>query len=84
MPDIAEVSTLVKHSILTSLNDLSERIDNVNNNEHIENELKQLKSDIITQFLNIFNQISFVVEQEEIIDFIQEKHDFKCDGIISA
>ena len=66
---------MVKHSILTSLNDLSERIDNVNNSEHIENELKQLKSDIITQFLNIFNQISFVVEQEEIIDFIQEKHD---------
>ena len=75
LPELAEIGTLVKHSILTSLNDLNERIDNINVCGQFENELKQLQSDIITQFLNIFNQISFVVEQEEIIDFIQEKHD---------
>ena len=41
--------------------------------DEVETSLNSLKTDIITQFINIFNQISFVAEQEEIIDFIQEK-----------
>ena len=36
--------------------------------------MNNLKSDIITRFIDVFNQISFVTEQEEILDFIQEKH----------
>ncbi len=49
--------------------------DLTNIEETIETALKETKADLITQFLNIFNQISFVAEQEEIIDYIQEKHD---------
>ncbi len=75
LPDITEMSTLVKHSILESINKFSEKMDEKDIEGTLESELKQFKSDVITQFLNIFNQVSFVAEQEEIIDFIQEKHD---------
>lgn len=75
LPDLTEMNTIVKHSILSSIEKFSDKLDNINVKEVIDSELKQFKSDIITQFLNIFNQISFVAEQEEIIDYIQDKHD---------
>lgn len=75
LPDVTEMSTIVKHSILTSIEKFSEKLDDMKVKEVIESGLKQFKSDVITQFLNIFNQISFVAEQEEILDFIQDKHD---------
>ena len=61
--------------ILETANNISEQIEAQNIEETIEEALKDTKADIITQFLNIFNQISFVAEQEEIIDYIQERHD---------
>jgi len=93
LPDVSELNTLVKHSVLTSINEFSNKIDALNIKESvsenllqinseiveveniIDKEFKQLKSDVITQILNIFNQISFVAEEEEILDYIQEKHD---------
>lgn len=75
LPDLTEMNTIVKHSILGTVEKFSEKLDAMNLEEVIDTELKQFKTDIITQFLNIFNQISFVAEQEEILDFIQDKHD---------
>ncbi len=75
LPDVTELNTLVKHSILESVKEFSDKLDNQDIEGVIERELKQVKSDIITQLLNVFNQVSFVAEQEEILDFIQEKHD---------
>ncbi len=75
LPDIAELNTLVKHSLLDSVKEFSNKIDALNISEGLESELRLFKSDIITQFINVFNQVSFVAEQEEIIDFIQDKHD---------
>ena len=106
LPDVAELDTMVKYTIVDKLNQLSEKLENLDSHEKINKgfesvnnllvatadnlseqleaqnveeiigtALKETKSDIITQFLNIFNQISFVTEQEEILDFIQEKHD---------
>lgn len=75
LPDLTEMNTIVKHSILGTVEKFSEKLDGMNIEEVIDTELKQFKTDIITQFLNIFNQISFVAEQEEILDFIQDKHD---------
>lgn len=72
LPEVSEMSTIVKYSIQDSVAELVKKVDTQDIN--IEKSLNQLKSDVITQFLNIFNQISFVAEQEEIIDFIQEKH----------
>ena len=72
LPELTEMNTLVKYSVQKSLTDLESKIDS--NDFNVEQGFAKLKSDIITQFLNIFNQISFVAEQEEIIDFIQEKH----------
>lgn len=72
LPELTEMNTLVKYSVMQSVSNLSEKLENSENN--IGKELTELKTDIITQFLNIFNQISFVAEQEEILDFIQEKH----------
>ena len=74
LPDVTEMNTLVKHSILKSIEDFSQKLDSQDIEGKLESELKEFKSDIITQFLNVFNQVSFVTEQEEILDFIQEKH----------
>ena len=71
LPDVTELNTLVKHSVFKSLQEIEEKLDAGN----IEESLNQAKTDIITQILNVFNQISFVAEQDEILDFIQEKHD---------
>ncbi|MBE7711477.1 MAG: hypothetical protein E7Z92_04985 [Cyanobacteria bacterium SIG31] len=75
LPDVTELNTLVKHSILESIKKFSDKLDEQDIEGIVERELKQVKSDIITQILNVFNQVSFVAEQEEILDFIQEKHD---------
>ena len=72
LPELTEMNTLVKYGIQQSITDLVSKLEEKDGN--IEKDLDKLKSDIITQILNIFNQISFVAEQEEIIDFIQEKH----------
>ena len=61
--------------IVSTASNLSEQIETHNIEGLLEESLKETKADIITQFLNIFNQISFVAEQEEIIDYIQERHD---------
>ena len=66
------MNAIVKHGIMESLNTFIAHFDE--NAESIDNQLKTFKTDIITQFINVFNQISFVAEQEEIVDFIQEKH----------
>ena len=72
LPEISEMNAIVKFGIQKSISDLKEKVENQDVN--ISEELNGLKTDIITQFINVFNQISFVAEQEEIIDFIQEKH----------
>ena len=74
LPNVSELSTTLKHSVANSITEISQKIDSQNFAEQIENDLKVLKSDIITQILNIFNQISFVAEQEEILDYIDVKH----------
>ena len=90
LPELSEMNTIVKHGIVQSISNIQEQInsrgrevsnefntikDSISNQEgYIKQELNALKTDIVTQFINVFNQISFVAEQEEIIDFIQEKH----------
>ena len=75
LPEIMELNTLVKHNISQSLDDISRMIGSQDDSvKSLTNNLADLKSDIITQFIDVFNQISFVTEQEEILDFIQEKH----------
>jgi len=75
LPDISDLKGLIKDSVLTLVDDFSKKIDDQDIEGLLDEALKKFKSDIITQFLNVFNQISFVAEQEEIIDFIQEKHE---------
>lgn len=72
LPELTEMNAIVKHGLLESVNAISEKLDS--QGVSVSEELAALKTDVITQFLNIFNQISFVAEQEEILDFIQEKH----------
>ena len=75
LPEIVEVNTLVKHSIAKSLDEISTKLSSHDEAAGtLKNDLNNLKSDIITRFIDVFNQISFVTEQEEILDFIQEKH----------
>ena len=66
----------LKSGIHQSVSDLTEKLESqdITITSDITKELNGLKTDIITQFINVFNQISFVAEQEDILDFIQEKH----------
>ncbi len=70
--EIKELKSGIHHSV----SDLTEKLQsqNINITSEITKELDELKTDIITQFINVFNQISFVAEQDEILEFIQEKH----------
>ena len=72
LPELTEMNTIVKYAIQKNISDIKDQI--ANQDVNIPKALNQLKSDIVTQFINVFNQISFIAEQEEIIDFIQEKH----------
>ena len=72
LPEITEMNAIVKLNIQKSISELAEKLESQQTS--VENGLNELKTDIVTQFINIFNQISFVAEQEEILDFIQEKH----------
>lgn len=72
LPELTEMNAIVKHGLISSVESISSKLDEQNSS--VQEELSTLKTDVITQFLNIFNQISFVAEQEEILDFIQEKH----------
>ena len=72
LPELTEMNAIVKHGIVVSIDALRNQLDDSSKN--IDKLLKDFKTDVITQFINIFNQISFVAEQEEIVDFIQEKH----------
>ena len=72
LPELSEMSTIVKFGIQKSVSELRTKLEEQDVN--ITKELNGLKSDIIKQFINVFNQISFAVEQEEILDFIQDKH----------
>ncbi len=72
LPELNELSVLVKHSIMQTVEGIKSKLEEQDTN--IPQALDNLKTEIITQFLNIFNQISFVTEQEEITEFIQDKH----------
>ncbi len=72
LPELTEMNTIVKYGIQQSVKDLSEKVDA--KEEQLVKSLADFKADIVTQFINVFNQVSFVAEQEEILDFIQEKH----------
>ena len=72
LPELTEMNAIIKHSIVTSIDSIKNQFEN--SSRDVDLLLKDLKTDIITQFINVFNQISFVAEQEEIVDFIQEKH----------
>ena len=72
LPELTEMNALVKYNIIDSIKEINKKLND--QSENIEENISSLKTDVITQFLNIFNQISFVTEQEEILDFIQEKH----------
>ncbi len=78
LPEMAEMNTIVKFGILESVKDIQQKVNSHDNfdslQSQISEDLNSLKTNIITQILDVFNQISFIAEQEEIIDFIQEKH----------
>ena len=74
LPEVREINSEIKYNIKKSISDLSDKIES-SMNVNIEEDLNHLKSELITQIINIFNQISFITEQEEILDFIQDKHD---------
>lgn len=72
-------STEIQKEIQKSFKDFEAKLDTLsktddgNNAEEIKKELKTLKQEISENVIELFNQISFVVEAEEIKDFVEEK-----------
>lgn len=72
-------STEIQKEIQKSFKDFEAKLDtlsktdNGNDTEEIKKELKTLKQEISENVIELFNQISFVVEAEEIKDFVEEK-----------
>ena len=75
LPDVSEMNVLLKGSLSETVKTFADKLDSIDIETVLDDEFKKFKSDVITQFINIFNQVSFIAEQEEILDFIQEKHD---------
>ena len=81
----------IKNEIQSALNEFKEKLDSVPLNDtedeepstNIEETLKGFKEDLFESLVEIFNQISFVEESEDIKDFIEEKTDEIKDVITS-
>ena len=73
IPRIEDFSNVLNQNLINLLNDFNKKIDESSNKEIIATQLSELKSDIISHTIKILDQISFEVEQGEIIDYIQEK-----------
>ena len=73
LPRIEDFNNILNQNVNNLLNDFNKKIEESSNKEIIVGLLSELKSDIISHTINILDQISFEVEQGEIIDYIQEQ-----------
>ena len=73
LPELTEMNAVIKYSVLQAIEGVNSKLEA--QDASVQNELNNLKTDIITQFLNIFNQISFVAEQEEMC--IRDSYKYK-------
>ena len=72
LPHSEDINNLLQQNIAKLLEHFNNKIEKVSNEEIITTQLSQLKSDILAQTVKILDQISFEVEQEEIMDYVQE------------
>lgn len=58
LPELTEMNAVIKYSVLQAIEGVNSKLEAQDTS--VQNELNNLKTDIITQFLNIFNQISLL------------------------
>ena len=72
VPTISEIEDLFNMNVHSLLNDFEKKL-NTNDSGELKSLVEEIKSDINSQLLGLLGKISFVSEQEEIIDFVQDK-----------
>ena len=72
LPNIEEINNVVQTNTADLLNDFNKKLDETSVETLLSEEMAKLKSDLLSQTVKILDQISFEVEEAEIIDSIQE------------
>ena len=77
LPTVSEIEDLFNMNINSLLNDFEKKLllkeASGNGNVDFVTLIEEIKADIDSQLLGLLGKISFVSEQEEIIDFVQDK-----------
>ena len=74
LPNINDISDVIKTKTVELLENFNKTFEEHSTKEVIAKQLSELKSDILSQTVTILDQISFEVEQGEIMDYIQENY----------
>ncbi|MBQ6517036.1 hypothetical protein IJI31_07660 [bacterium] len=72
VPTIGEIEDLFNMNVNSLLNDFEKKLSTSENGD-LKGLVEEIKSEINSQLLGLLGKISFVSEQEEIIDFVQDK-----------
>ena len=72
LPNIEEINNIVQTNTADLLSDFNKKLDETSVETLLSEKLSNLKSDLLSQTVKILDQISFEVEEAEIIDSIQE------------
>ena len=72
LPNIEEINNIVQTNTADLLSDFNKKLDETSVETLLPEKLSNLKSDLLSQTVKILDQISFEVEEAEIIDSIQE------------
>lgn len=77
LPTVSEIEDLFNMNVNSLLNDFEKKLllKETSGNENVDfvTLIEEIKADINSQLLGLLGKISFVSEQEEIIDFVQDK-----------
>ena len=72
LPNIEEINNIVQTNTADLLSDFNKKLDETSVETLLSEKISNLKSDLLSQTVKILDQISFEVEEAEIIDSIQE------------
>jgi len=72
LPTIEDINSSLSNNIADLLDKFNKKLDETSTKEILAEQLSILKSDILSQTVKILDQISFEIEQAEIMDYVQE------------
>jgi len=73
LPRINEIEDLFNMNVGSLITEFEKKVNKYDDMDDVKELVSEIKSDITSQILGLFDKISFVAEQEEIIDFVQDR-----------